>query len=192
MAKPRQPGPVKLFCGLLGGDPDLVRRARQLLTRRYGPIDLETAPRPFDQTDYYGPEMGPDLQRCFLSFEKLVRPETLAEIKRDTNALEQEIADAALLPAITRPINVDPGYLNLAKVVLATTKDRQQRIYLSQGIYAETTLQFTQGRWQPWPWTYPDYRLDEHLEFFQTMRRRYHEQCREIERTLDASGRSGA
>ena len=100
MAKPRAPRPVKLFAGLLSGDLDLLRRARQLLIRRWGPVDLESDIWPFDYTDYYEPEMGPDLQRWFLSFEHLIGPDRLPEIKHETNALEAEIAEQCLLPDI--------------------------------------------------------------------------------------------
>jgi hypothetical protein len=64
----------------------------------------------------------------------------------------------------------------LAKLVLATTKDRQHRLYLGQGIYAEVTLRFTGGRFVPWEWTYPDYRTPDYLAFFDAVRRRYRQQ----------------
>jgi uncharacterized protein DUF4416 len=75
-----------------------------------------------------------------------------------------------------RRINLDPGYIDLAKLVLATTKDQQHRLYLGQGIYAEVTLRFTGGRFVPWDWTYPDYRTAEYLAFFDAVRQRYRQQ----------------
>lgn len=176
MARPRSATPVKLIVGLLAGDIDLLRRARQLLKRAYGPVDLESDFWPFDQTDYYEPEMGPALVRCFFSFERLIRPDTLAEIKLRTNDLEETIARQCLLPDRPRPVNIDPGYLNLAQLVLATTKDRAHRIYVGLGIYAEVTLQYTGGEWQPWPWTYPDYREPGYHAFFARVRDRFREQ----------------
>jgi hypothetical protein len=175
MARPRPAKPVKLFAGLLSGDVDLLRRARQLLTRRWGPIDLASDFWPFDQTDYYTPEMGPGLQRWFLSFENLVPPDHLAEIKLETNALEQRLAEDCLLADIPRPVNIDPGYVDLTKLVLATTKDRGHRIYLGHGIYAEVTLQYAHGTWQTLPWTYPDYTRPEYHAFFTRIRERYHQ-----------------
>lgn len=185
MARPRAAKPVKLFAGLLSGDPDLLRRARQLLTRRFGPVDLESDLWPFDQTDYYEAEMGPDLQRCFLSFETLIAPDHLAEIKLGTNAVEQEIAEACLLPDIPRPVNIDPGYIELTKLVLATTKDRGHRIYLGHRIYAEVTLQYTAGAWQPLPWTYPDYTRPEYHAFFVKVRERLRAGRRELDKLLE-------
>lgn len=176
MARPRTPQPVKLFVGLLSGDPDLLRRARQLLKRRLGPIESESDLWPFNHTDYYEPEMGPDLQRWFLSFEQLVDPGALATIKLETNALEAQIADQCLTPGHARPVNIDPGYVDLAKLVLATTKDRGHRIFIGHGIYAEVTLLFERDAWRALPWTYPDFGRSEYYPFFLGLRERLRQQ----------------
>lgn len=176
MARPRSPRPVKLFVGLLGGDADLLRRTRQLLVRRCGPVDSESDLWPFDQTDYYEAEMGAGLLRWFLGFERLVPADELVAIKHETNALEQQVAEQALLPDIPRPVNLDPGYLDLNKLVLASTKDAGHRVYLGHGIYAEVTLQFYHGGWQVRPWTYPDYHRPEYHEFFTRLREVYRRQ----------------
>ena len=188
MAKPRAAQPVKLIVGLLSGDADLLRRAQQRLSRQYGPVDLASDVWPFDQTEYYEPEMGPDIQRQFLSFERLIRPDGLAEIKRHANDLEQTIADDCLRPDRPRAVNLDPGYVDLSKLVLATTKNRSHRIYLGLGIYGEVTLQYTHGAWQPWPWTYPDYRRPEYHAFFERVRARYRVQQRELADLFETLG----
>ena len=122
--------------------------------------------------------MGPDLLRQFVSFEPLIDPGRLAEIKRETNELERRIADDAAALEIERPVNIDPGYVTPDKLVLATTKDRAHRIYLSSGIYAEVTLVYARGAWQPLEWTYPDYRKPEYHAYFEQLRRRMLEQRR--------------
>jgi hypothetical protein len=68
---------------------------------------------------------------------------------------------------------LDPGYVTLAKMVLATTKDFAHRLYLGDGIYAESTLRFRKKQFEPWEWTYPDYRTDEYREFFGRVRECY-------------------
>ena len=181
MARPRNARPVKLFAGLLGSDPDLLRRARQLLQKRFGPVDFESEIWPFDQTDYYEEEMGPDLKRWFITFEDLVPPDSLPQIKHESNALEQEIADQCLLPDISRPVNIDPGYVDLSKLVLGTTKDSGHRIYLGHGIYAEVTLRYNHGAWQTLPWTYPDYTLAPCHEFFTRVRAHLRTQRNDLE-----------
>jgi hypothetical protein len=192
MARIRAAQPVKLIVGLLGGDVDLLRRARQLLVHEYGAVDLESDFWPFVETDYYRPEMGPGLQRWFLSFERLIRPEALAEIKRQTNEFEAKMAEECLSAERPRPVNLDPGYLNLFKLVLATTKDRDHRIYVGSGIYAEVTLHHRDGAWQTWPWTYPDYRKPEYLAWFERVRGVYRKQSEDMTRwTQPAAGGPG-
>ena len=66
---------------------------------------------------------------------------------------------------IQRPINIDPGYISMTKLVLASTKNREHRLYLRDGIYAEVTLAFRDQCWQPMGWTYADYQRDDVLEF---------------------------
>jgi hypothetical protein len=180
MARPRDPQPVKLFCGLLCGDVDLLQRAQQLLRRRLGPIDLASEIWPFDQTDYYREEMGLNLKRQFVSFARPIHPDALPGIKHDTNAIEADIAAQCAGLEITRPVNLDPGYLDLGKLVLATTKDRSHRIYIGQRMFAEVTLHFMHGRWQTWPWTYPDYHRSEYHEFFTRVRDRFRQQRHDV------------
>jgi Domain of unknown function (DUF4416) len=170
MGRSRPAASVTLLCGLLSGDADLLRRARQRLTRHFGPVELESEIWPFSQTTYYSAEMGPDLLRQFVAFERPVRAERLHEAKQLTNALEAEMAEACLALGPERPINIDPGYVDSGKLVLATTKDRAHRVYLGGGIFAEATLHYADGRWQPWPWTYPDYHEPHYHTFFDTVR----------------------
>jgi Domain of unknown function (DUF4416) len=175
VAQSIEPPPVKLIVGLILAHQAPVMAVRRQLEAAYGPIDLDTEMVPFTATRYYDREMGPALQRLFWSFESLIAPEALASIKRETTAVEQTYAgwDGQ---GWRRRVNLDPGYVDLAKLVLATTKDRQHRLYLGQGIYAEVTLRFTGGRFVPWEWTYPDYRSPEYLGFFDAVRRRYRQQ----------------
>jgi hypothetical protein len=175
VAQAIEPPPVKLITGLILAREAPVEAVRQQLEATYGRIDLETALFPFVATRFYEREMGPALQRLFWSFEPLITPDILAGIKCQTNAMERAYAmyDG---PGWRRCVNLDPGYVDLAKLVLATTKDRQHRLYLGQGIYAEVTLRFTGGRFAPWEWTYPDYQTPEYLAFFAAVRRRYRQQ----------------
>lgn len=172
MGRIRAPRPVKLFVGMLSSDQDLMRRCAQLLARRYGPLDVASDVWPFTFTDYYDAEMGPALLRQFISFEPLIAADTLAEIKRETNLLEQRMTDECLAEPEHRPVNLDPGYMDPGKLVLATTKDRSHRIYLGGGIFAEVTLHYVNNAWRTWPWTYPDYQSAEYQGYFDALRQR--------------------
>jgi hypothetical protein len=173
MGAVRPARPVNLLCGIISNDPDLMARAMQLMRDHAGSIDAESEPRPFDSTDYYELEMGENLRRWFVSFERLIDPGELAAIKLLTNELEERIGYDCGLPAGRRPVNLDPGYLSLSKLVLATTKDFSHRIYLRDGIFAESTLHFEHGHWVPWPWTYPDCADGRYHGFFTEVRERY-------------------
>ena len=90
--------------------------------------------------------------------------------------LEARLADDCLRPPDQRVVNLDPGYIGLSKLVLATTKDHAHRIYIQRGIYAEVTLRYIKGAWSPWPWTYPDYAAETYHPFFMRVRERLVEQ----------------
>jgi hypothetical protein len=173
MGTAREPQPVKLIASLLTGNPDLLAGAKQALSRAFGPIDFESELLPFDHTDYYAPEFGPGLQRQIVTFAGLVDPGDLPAIKRKTNEMEQATA-----PESSRQVNIDPGYLSLGKLVLASTKNHAHRLYLGEGIYGEGTLTYQRGRFRAWPWTYPDYASDRYCALFDQIRERYKVQLR--------------
>ena len=155
MATPSEPAPVKLICGMISAKKDLFDQAAAAMSDSFGPVDIVSEVTDFDLTDYYYDQMGRWLYRKFVSFAGLVNPGSLARIKLRTNEIEADFARRAGGP--TRPVNLDPGYLDESKLVLATTKNHSHRIYLGQGIYAEVTLLYRRGRWQSLGWTYPDY-----------------------------------
>jgi hypothetical protein len=132
------------------------------LESRFGPIDIRSAPIAFDFTRYYENEMGPGLTRYILSFERLIDPEALASIKVETNRIEERYAHGGA-----------------RRVILASTKDNGRRIPLTLGIYAEITLIYVHGDYQPLDWTYPDFRTREYRDHLLAVRERYRLQLRE-------------
>jgi hypothetical protein len=174
MGSARDAVPVKLIASLLAGEPDLIAETKAALVRIFGPIEIESELLPFVHTDYYAPEFGVMLQRKIVTFLELIDPSELPDIKLRTNELEWSVAKEG-----RRRVNIDPGYVSLGKLVLATTKDHAHRIYLGQGIYGEVTLTFQRGHFGPWPWTYPDYASTEYCGLFDEIRERYRLQLRE-------------
>jgi hypothetical protein len=165
MADIRQPIPVKLFVGMISGEPSLFGECAELLCSEFGPLDLHAPIVAWDQTEYYRQEMGTGLLRTFVFFERLLDPEQLALVKNRTNLMEKRLSHAA---SGNRRINIDPGYITEAKVVLASTKDFSHRVYIGRHIYAEVTLQFReQGRtFVALEHTYPDFRRKDMIELF--------------------------
>jgi hypothetical protein len=166
--------PVKLFCGILTSLPEILPEARKRLEEAFGPVDLSSAAFPFDQTHYYDEEMGTPILRYFLSFTVLIAPSEISVIKKSTNAMEAVLAGVS--PPPRRPINLDPGYLEESKIVLASTKNFYHRILLADGIYGEVTLHYSGGAWQSFPWSFPDFRSGRYDRFFTELRRRYRSQ----------------
>ena len=179
MAQCRPPQPAKLIVAMLSAYPGALAAAESELAEMLGPVDLRSDVTAHEFTAYYRDEMGHPLLRYFLSFERLIDPVELRAIKRQTNELEQRLADSREWPEVARPVNLDPGYVTPAKFVLASCKDYTHRIYLGDGIYAEPTLGYSGGSWRPYDWTYPDYRTAEHQQFLTAARTQLMSQLRQ-------------
>jgi len=168
--------PVKIFCGFIYKEEKVFEEAKIKLEERWGETDIEYGPFNFDFTDYYEKEMGSDLKRRFISFEKLYLPEDAYEWKIFTNRVEKIFSENE-----KRKINIDPGYIDNSKVILLSTKDYYHRIYLGKGIYAEITLYYSEGKYNFFKWTYPDYRTENYINFFLKLRERYRCQIKKIQ-----------
>lgn len=167
----RTPLPVKLFVAMLASDARLFPECLAALAPHYGPVDHQSDIQPWTVTDYYEKEMGSGLLRSFAFFDVPADPGVLPRMKLLTVGMEKRFA----LPSDEgdrRRINIDPGYLTEAKVVLSTTKDYSHRVYIGQGIYAEATLQYRDNRYRETATTYPDYRAPATIELFMNMRER--------------------
>jgi hypothetical protein len=143
------------------------------LIESYGAIAARSPDYDFHHTDYYLQTMGPGLKKRLLVFAELRSASGLPGVKTFTIGLEACCARSGLYPE-ERPLNLDPGLLQLGKLVLASTKDQSHRIYLGQGIYAENTLRFHGKDFRPWPWTYADYREPEVRAFLSAARASLH------------------
>ncbi|MHC4425340.1 MAG: DUF4416 family protein [Planctomycetota bacterium] len=171
MWKLKEPNPAKLIIGILASNYQCLHTAADALTDKFGNADFTSDVWPFDKTDYYKDQTGPRILRQFVSIEQLIDPARLARIKHQTNKLEQKLAKALGIP-LSRPVNLDPGIIEPSKLVLATTKNYSHRIYIGKKMYAEVTLVFDKGRWQPLGHTYPDYRQQCYFDFFEKVRTR--------------------
>jgi hypothetical protein len=161
------PRPVLLLVAAFSRHPVALDWARERIDAAWGKIALESPHFDHNETKYYEPTMGAGLKKTFFALEPLADPAGLAAWKLQSSAWEHEYQQLGRHPE-PRPLNLDPGYLTEAKLILATTKDRDHRIYLRDGIYAENTLFFYRGAWTARPWTYPDYlRADYHAFFTQ-------------------------
>lgn len=171
------PPPVMFFAGILSRGEEDLRKALHALTTDIDSIEMQAPVEPFTYTDYYKKEMGVDLLRTFVLFGSLKNRESLADIKIATNEIEQ-----ALAIDCNRVVNLDPGYIALEHVILATTKGFAHRIYLRDGIYADLTLVFNNGTYRALQWTYPDYSEKRSILLFNDWRGHYKKvmKCRKV------------
>jgi hypothetical protein len=167
MSHPQPPSPAKLVIGFFLHDRSLLHHVVEPLQAEFGSIDMVSPWFAFDYTDYYAAEMGTELFRRLLVFNRLIDQQALAGIKCITNALEKRFAENG-----KRRLNIDPGYLLQERFVLATGKNYTHRIYIGQGIYADLTLMFQKGAYQILPWTYPDYAAPDMRAFLMRVRQK--------------------
>jgi len=114
MGQTKPPSPVKLIVGTLTAKSNLLESVYQRLSEQFGPIDFTSQFFPFDYTNYYEPEMGKELKRQFISFQRLIVPDKLASVKLFSNAVEDEYV---IDETRRRRVNLDPGYISAAKLV---------------------------------------------------------------------------
>jgi hypothetical protein len=145
--------PVKWIAAILFRKPALLEAALTELTQVLSAIDYRSPPLAFDFTDYYQSEMGASLQRILVSFSEPGPPDQLIRVKQFATTIEQQFSSRG-----KRAINIDPGYLDLFKVVLASYKARGNKIYLGEGVWADPTLYFHKGGFQVFPWSFPDFK----------------------------------
>ena len=173
MGMVQAPIPSKLFVGMLSQEAGLFDICSERFTGAYGPVDLRSNILPWEHSNYYRQEMGANLRRVFLFFERLIDPGDLAAIKHYSMQLEKELScsDAS---GTHRRINLDPGYITEAKVVLATTKDFPHRVYIGGNIYAESTLHYSKssGTYLAVEHTYPDFSSPYSRDLFNNARKK--------------------
>lgn len=166
---------VKLIVGFLYPDEDLYLWTVRGLSSLWGRIERKSPRYPFDHTDYYR-DIAPVLYKAFVSFEGLFPADDIVRWKRQTIALEAESGPR-------RRVNIDPGYIDGARLALASTKDHAHRLYISDGIFAEITLRFMFGRWVSYDHTFPDFKSGRYDDFLSLVRNDWLSEIRRKRRT---------
>ncbi len=176
MSIPKIPPRAKLVFSIFARESGIIDRAFEMLTGLYGPCDFKGPLMPFDYTTYYEREFGSDLKRRFFGCARLIDQGELVEVKHQTLKIEAELSKEN-----KRLVNIDPGILTAERLVLASGKNYTHRIYLGKGIFADLTLVYTAGSFNPLPWTYPDYASSEAISLWNRMRDNYMSQRRNAE-----------
>ncbi len=173
----------KLIIGVIYHDKEVLDEALLILIDEFGEIDLVSEEFSFsgEFSTYYDDELGGEGLRRIYSFKNTVAPDGQADIKIRTNEIE-----AAFSVDGKRKINLDPGFINHGRLMLATTKETGFRVPLKDGIYTELTLFYARGAWQKFPWTYRDYQSERVQRFITEVREIYLSERRE---NLSKSGK---
>lgn len=157
--------PVALVCAILADSAETLAEAKERLAECFGSLHAASETYDFDFTSYYEAEMGAGLSKQLVCFAERIDPAELAAVKAQTMALERAMSQEGC-----RRTNIDPGLLSIESLVLATTKCAGHRVCIAPQLYAEVTLLYQRGYYQPLEWTYPDYRSDAMQHFLLDMR----------------------
>lgn len=153
-------------------DPAVV----QLLESTWGPLRYKGKLFAFDQTPYYVPEMGEGLYRGVVSFEKCIPPETIAQEKARSNALELTTANSDTPD--NRHVNIDIGYMDLDKVVLPSYKRGPFKLYAGDGVWLDMLLTYSKGLFHPTAWAFEDFKRNPYQHDLQLIRERWRKSLR--------------
>ena len=164
---------VKRIAGVLYPTDELLRWSIDELTKLWGVPEIISKPVAFDKTNYYD-DIAPNLLRTFLCFPGLNDAGELTEWKRTSIAIEAKSRQPV------RAVNIDPGYVDGARLILASTKDHAHRIYLRDGIYGEVTMRYRFKKWQSFDYTFPDFASGVYDEFLSQVRRLWLQEVRDM------------
>ncbi|MEO0263088.1 MAG: DUF4416 family protein [candidate division WOR-3 bacterium] len=176
MAEPLKPIPVKLFTGIFFCEKDLILKLKENLIEKIGEIDYESEVFDFNFTDYYEKEMGKNIKRIFYSFKELIDPAKIVDIKYISFEIEKKFMDSEG----KRKINIDPGYMDFFKVVLASFKPGGYKIYLDKGVYADITLWYEKGKFKPLLTSFPDFKNNLYEKTFLKIRELYKKELKKL------------
>lgn len=167
----------KLIVSVIYHDREILDSALGALRAEFGEIDAVSTEFSFSEgfSSYYDAELGGEGFRRIYSFERLVSPDLQADIKIKTNAVED---------SFSRKINLDPGLLNDARLLLPTTKKLGYRVPLKDGIYSDLALFYARGEFHKLPWTYRDYQSDAVQKFLLSVRKKFILERRKRQKSL--------
>jgi hypothetical protein len=153
MSQITEASPVLRLCSCLTAKRALLSLVEAALESEFGAIARRSEPFAFDTSDYYRDEMGTDLERYWYCFRELFPPEQLPESRLSTGRIEERFMQEG-----GRRVNLDPGYLDHGKLVLASMKEAPDKIYLGRGVWAHTCLRYHSGGFVAPDHSFPDFK----------------------------------
>lgn len=169
MVRMQEPEPGRLIISTIYSSVDALADTLRRLERRFGRVENETSGQKCNCREVYHEEMGNDLKIRFFSFEKPVPRSDLPEIKTMCRKIESNFSDH-IEDYMFRTVNIDPGIMTRDNLIMAAARDLKQRVYLSDGVFAELTLIYSKGCFNRLPWTHADFCTEEAEDFFRHVR----------------------
>ncbi len=164
---------VKYVFAVTHSDQEILKEVQLDIKKKIGDVDICSDAFVFNHTTYYQKEMGEHLQKQFFSFEKLYPLDFLVKLKLFFMQLEKKYSIRG-----SRVVNLDPAYMELAKLVVATTKNFDHRVFIGQNIFGDVQLRYRNNKFVSNDWTYPDYKSERVLNFFYRVRQKYYSQLK--------------
>lgn len=155
---------VSVICG----SPESLVGVLPELCGYFGEVILKSRPFAFDMSTYYQPEMGTGLERTWLCFSGLRDPSELPEWKLFCCRIEESTSKVS-----GRTVNLDPGYLDHGKLVLASFKQAPDKVYMGNGVWAHTCLRYRFGDFCGPDHSFPDFIDGRFNVFFREAKRMY-------------------
>jgi len=140
MSLPEAPPFVLPVASVLYGHREDLAAASECLCAEFGEAVLQSGEFAFDMTNYYQQEMGTGILRVWLCFNPLADPSELSVWKKKSIRIEDKFGGEG-----KRRVNIDPGYLDHSKLVLASCKAAPDKIYVGSGVYAHMCLRYRSG-----------------------------------------------
>ncbi len=166
--------PVKVFAAIIWAGNAPRHKVIATMEKEWGEVDYFSKKVPFNFTTYYAAEMGTELVRELISFQTLMSAAALPGLKHTAIAVEEQF-----LVDNKRCVNIDVGYLDFHKVVLASTKSGRHKIYMSEGIWADLTLMYREAEFTSFDWTFPDFKAGIYNSILEEIRQLYKKQIKE-------------
>lgn len=169
MARRQKPAPGKVIASIVYSSLDALADAVTVLEKKFGRVVCETLDIPCCDQKTYREEMGEDLIRRFVSFDREIDRSALFDLKCYCYKVEQQFSDM-VGDFMFRTVNIDPGIITPANIVIASHHDANYKIYLKDGVFSEIALIHGRGRYLRLPWTNDDYCSEEAISFFERVR----------------------
>lgn len=171
MSKPVNQSKAVLVIAFMYNNKEKYENAIKIAIKIFGKINIISDEYDFSHSKYYKNEMGDNLRKRFIAFDKMISRDYIVKVKKITDKIEKINCEKE-----RRTVNIDPAILTLENFVLVTNKNFTHRIYIKDNVFADLTLIYKKDSgYNDLPWTYADYSSEETKKFLNKIRSIFYE-----------------